>query len=81
MPAEPGAGVFAVTVGGVVSGVTLADHVGLDLGRAQRAVVDAHLVDRAVEVLAPDVLPPIRSAPVEVDDRARRGQLRDLGRR
>ena len=31
-------------------------HVLLDLGRAEGAVVDAHLVDQAAEVLAPDVV-------------------------
>ena len=65
-PVAPDAGVFAVTVGGVVSGVMRMHHVALDLGRAERAVVDPDLVDQAVEVLAPDALPPMRRAMLDV---------------
>ena len=52
-PAAPAAGDLAVTVGAVTSGVMLV-HVRLDLGRGQRTVVDADLVDQPVEPLAPD---------------------------
>ena len=42
--------------GAGVPGTTGPAHVGADLGRAEGAVVDAHLVDEAVEALAPDVV-------------------------
>ena len=56
IPAEPSAGVFETIVGGVVSGVTLVTmSFWISVG-AQRAVVDADLVDPAVEPLAPDAV-------------------------
>ena len=42
--------------GAGVPGDDRAAHVVADLGGAEGAVVDAHLVDEAAEVLAPDVV-------------------------
>ena len=78
-PAEPGAGVLAVIVGARHVGSDAPLHVALDLACAERTVVDADLVDRAVEVLAPDALPPIRSGEFDVAIEPDDGSCADLG--
>src|SRR6267378_3438355 len=53
-------------------------HVGLDLGRRESPVVDADLVDEALEEFVPDHVPAEAERAVGHDDRAREGGARDL---
>ena len=54
-------------------------HVGLDLGCAEGAVVDPHLVDQPVEPLAPDRVAADLDRRGRGEDRAADGELGDLG--
>ena len=61
------AGAVIETVGGAVSaGVVIGAAMSAWICDAESAVVDADLVDQAVEVLTPGASPPIRSTPVVV---------------